>query len=190
MIAQITGTVVDKDEKGVVIDNNGIGYLVFMTPIDMPMIGDNVTILTVFVVREDAQELYGFTNKTSRDLFKLLITISGIGPRSALGILSLASPNDLLTYINRGDANYLTKVSGIGKKTAEKIILELRDKIKNMVNNDEGVGSVTNDALDALTALGYSAQDIRSALAKLPPDIDTNDTQLVIRTVLKIVRKM
>jgi Holliday junction DNA helicase RuvA len=92
MIAQITGTVVDKDEKGVVIDNNGIGYLVFMTPIDMPMIGNDVTILTVFVVREDAQELYGFTNKTSRDLFKLLITISGIGPRSALGILSLASP--------------------------------------------------------------------------------------------------
>jgi Holliday junction DNA helicase RuvA len=100
------------------------------------------------------------------------------------------APNDLLTYISRGDANYLTKVSGIGKKTAEKIILELRDKIKNMVNDDEGIGSVTNDALDALTALGYSAQDIRNALAQLPPDIDTNDTQIVIRAVLKIVRKM
>ena len=190
MIAQITGIVVDKDEKGIVLENNGIGYLIFMTPMDMPMINDNATILTVFVVREDAQELYGFTNKISRDLFKLLITISGIGPKSALGILSLASPNDLLTYISRGDANYLTKVSGIGKKTAEKIILELRDKIKNMVNDDDSIGSVTNDALDALTALGYSAQDIRSALSQLPPDIDTNDTQIVIRAVLKIVRKI
>lgn len=189
MIARITGIVVDADEKSIVVENNGIGYQVFMTHLDMPTIGDSITLLTVFVVREDAQELYGFTSTISRDLFKLLITISGIGPRGAMGILSLANPNDLLTYIARGDATYLTKVSGIGKKTAQKIILELQSKVEDMMQIG-GMGAVTNDALDALTALGYSPADIRAALAQLPSDIDTNDTQVVIRGVLKIVRKI
>lgn len=189
MIARISGNVVDADEKSIIVETGGIGYQVFMTHLDMPIIGDNVTLLTVFVVREDVQELYGFTTNISRDLFKLLITISGIGPRSALGILSLASTNDLLTYIARGDATYLTKVSGIGKKTAQKIILELQNKVEGMVN-DNSMGAVTNDALDALTALGYSPADIRTALSQLPADIDTGDTQIVIRNVLKIVRKI
>jgi len=189
MIARISGIVVDTDDKSVIIETSGIGYQVFMTHFDMPNIGDSVTLLTVFVVREDVQELYGFLTQISRDLFKLLITISGIGPRSALGILSLASPNDLLTYIARGDATYLTKVSGIGKKTAQKIILELQSKVEGMVA-ENGVGAISNDALDALTALGYSPADIRTALTELPDDIDTTDTQVVIRTVLKMVRKM
>lgn len=189
MIAQIKGTVIDTDEKSIIVENNGIGYQIFMSHLDMPNINDDVSLYTVFIVREDAQELYGFTTTVSRDLFKLLITISGIGPRGALGILSLANSQDLLSYIARGDATYLTKVSGIGKKTAEKIILELKDKIEKMVQVNE-TSSVTNDALDALTALGYSPADIRSALARLPIGTDTENTQDVIRAVLKLVRKI
>lgn len=187
MIARISGIVIDTDEKSIIVETGGIGYQIFMVPNDMPLIGEKISLFTFFVVREDVQELYGFTNNTSKELFKLLTSISGIGPRSALGILSLASTNDLISYIDKGDASYLTKVSGIGKKTAEKIILELKDKVSGMVSQ-EGMQSVTNDTIDALVALGYSTQQIRNAISNLPADTNMENTQDVIRAVLKDIR--
>ncbi len=117
----------------------------------------------------------------------MLISISGIGPRGALGILTLAPVDTLMKAISKGDATFLTKVSGIGKKTSEKIIMELRDKVGNATF---GGNDMSGDVFDALTALGYSPSEIREALANLPDGIDEEDTQAVIRAVLRIVRKV
>ncbi len=188
MIAQLTGTIVAYEEKGIVIDVHGIGYLVYMNHFDFPDLGSAPTILTCMIVREDAQELYGFKDSKSRELFKMLINISGIGPRGALGILGLARTDELLKYIGRGDAAYLTKVSGIGKKTAEKIVLELRDKVTNMTDADSS-SNVSSDAIEALTALGYSLPEIRLAISTLPDDTDQNNTQEIVKLCMKYLRQ-
>lgn len=188
MISQLTGIIVAHEDRGIVVDVNGVGYLVYMNPIDFPDVGNTGTLLTYMVVREDAMELYGFKDAKSRELFKMLINISGIGPRGALGIQALARTDELLKYISRGDAAYLTKVSGIGKKTAEKIVLELKDKVGNM-EGAESFHNVSSDAIEALTALGYGLPEIRLALASLPDDIDQNNAQDVVKASMKYLRQ-
>lgn len=187
MISRIIGNVIEVTEKSVIILAGGLGYEVFMVPMSLPNMGDDVNIETVLIIREDAHELYGFQNKVERDLFKMLITISGIGPKGALGILSLASPYDLASYIYKGDASLLTRASGIGKKTAEKIVIELRDKVKDIAQESEAK-DISNDVFDALLALGYNQNQIREALSNLGSDINTANTQETIRAVLKNIR--
>jgi Holliday junction DNA helicase RuvA len=187
MISRIIGTVIEVNEKSATVVAGGLGYEIFMAPMSLPNIGDDVNIETVLIVREDAHELYGFQSKTEKDLFKMLISVSGIGPKGALGILSLASPHDLASYIYKGDAGLFTRASGIGKKTAEKIIIELRDKVKDIAQSTE-TKDISNDVFDALIALGYNQNQIREALTNLSEEINTANTQETIRAVLKNIR--
>lgn len=174
MIGSISGTVRHKDLHSLLVDVGGVGYKVFVsTDASLDAIpGQPVFLWTHLSVRETALDLFGFNDRESLELFELLITISGIGPKTALGILNVASPALLRQAVASEDTSYLTKVSGIGKKNAEKIVLELRDKL--VVTQEEGGTNLRaeGDALEALVSLGYGERDAREALKKVPPEVE------------------
>lgn len=190
MISRLTGTVVHIDPKYVILDVNGVGYRVATTVDIVTKLGkdkESVTLWTYLAVRENAMDLYGFTSLSELNFFELLITISGIGPKTALGILNSASVEALQTAVQTSDTSHLIKISGIGKKVAEKIVLELKDKVDKFAHTEESKTSMRGDAdaLEALKALGYSQNEARDALKELPKDISrTNDK---IREALKIL---
>src|SRR3972149_731215 len=166
MISFVEGTIEFKAEKFVIINVAGIGYKVFSNPEILSKIsekGANVKLWTHQYVREDALELYGFLHFAELELFETLITISGIGPKGALGVLEIAPVDTLKKAIASGDTSYLTRVSGIGRKTAEKIVLELKDKMlgKGVFSVDAPELREEADALDALVQLGYSQREAR-----------------------------
>lgn len=174
MIGSLSGTVRYKDTNSLVVDVSGVGYKVAV-PTDVALevgLSQPIFLWTYLAVRETALDLFGFLEKETLEAFELLITISGIGPKTALGILNVASPAVLRRAVASGDTSYLTKVSGIGKKNAEKIVLELKDKLK-VVDEDLGVdGQTEGDALEALVSLGYTEKDARNALKKVPKEIE------------------
>ncbi len=185
MIGSIKGKIILKKEKFVIIETNGVGYKISVTPSDAVFgkkLGDEVFFWTHLNVREDAMDLFGFSNYQELEFFQMLLGVSGIGPRSALTILGIASIETLKQAIGTGDISYLTKISGIGKKTAEKIVIELRDKMKE--EKSGGVLQHELDALEALKSLGYSQSQAREALKKVSPDKDVNGK---IREALKIL---
>lgn len=171
MIAYLEGKVRHKDTKFIVLDVNGVGYKVFGTEsmINEAKMDAVLGVWTHLAVREDALDLYGFKEKDSLNFFQLLITISGIGPRTALGVLNVAAVKTIKQAVSSGDISYLTKVSGIGKKIAEKIILELRDKFEAEDLGDS-VGGFKGeaDAIEALKSLGYAEREARDVLKKVP----------------------
>lgn len=193
MYAYINGIIEEADLNGIVIDNNGIGYSIQCpsSVMNSVSIGQTVKIYTYQHVREDAIILYGFMSKEDRIMFLRLISVSGIGPKIALQVLSSLTASDLAVILVGSDANALTKVPGIGKKTAQRIILELKEK----VDNDELVNATTNrglvsanstmisDAIYALAALGYSSQEASKAVESVAANY--NDTESIIRAVLK-----
>jgi len=175
MISHITGEILLKGDRFTIIDVSGVGYKVYISIDAMRKIGskgEKVNLWTHLSVRENALDLYGFMDHAEVDLFEMLIGISGVGPKSALSIMGVAPLDTLKTAIASGDTSYLTKVSGIGKKNAEKIILELRDKL-GVLESESGVGVLSEDAdvVDALQTLGYSALEAREALKKVPQEI-------------------
>lgn len=173
MISSLSGTVRHKDLNSVVIDVSGVGYKIYVpteTALELSP-SSPVFLWTHLAVRETSMELFGFTEKESLEAFELLITISGIGPRTALGILNVASPATLRQAVANSDTSYLTRVSGIGKKNAEKIVLELKDKLK-ITTEDRIDTKSEGDALEALVSLGYSERDAREALKKVPKEIE------------------
>ncbi len=182
MIASIKGKITYKTDKFVIVETGGIGYKLGVSTDTLLKIKLNelVSFWTHLHVREDAQDLYGFLDYAELDFFELLLGISGIGPRSALEILGIASIETLKKAIGTEDISYLTKISGIGKKTAEKIILELRDKVGKESKDSNMQGEL--DALEALKSLGYSQSEARDALKKVPAELDTNKK---IRAALK-----
>jgi Holliday junction DNA helicase RuvA len=171
MIIQLRGITVGKDPEYLVLDVGGVGYKVFVTPETLANTPDNkdVTLWTHLSVRETALDVYGFLKREDLNFFELLIGISGVGPRSALSILSLADVATLTSAISEGDTSYLTKVSGIGAKSAQKIVLELSDKVGKVAENPSLKEDA--DAIDALAAMGYSVAEARSALKEVPGDI-------------------
>ena len=183
MISRLTGTIAHIDPKSVVLDVHGVGYKVSVSPdifmkISKGKNDDEITLWTYLAVRENALDLYGFLSLAELNFFELLITISGIGPKTAMGILNLASVSSLETAIQTGDTSHLTKVSGIGKKVAEKIVLELKDKVLTTSHNPESQALMKNDAdaLEALKSLGYTPTEARDVLKELPKTITkTND---------------
>ena len=189
MIARITGTVIDKGEKFAVVDVGGVGYKIYSSNDTLASIELDATasLYTHLIVREDALDLYGFTSANDQGFFEMLISVSGIGPKSALGILNVASIDSLQQAIGTGDTSYLTKVSGIGRKTAEKIVLELRDKMRANVTMKENSSSLRaeSDAVEALKALGYSQNEARDTLKEVPAEI--TGTPARIREALKIL---
>ena len=190
MIGRLQGLLAEKNPPELVIDCNGVGYEVLVpmsTFYNLPGIDEKVTLLTHFVVREDAQILYGFGNHAERAAFRQLIKISGVGPRTALSVLSGMSVEELSQAITRQEAGRIIKVPGIGKKTAERLLLELKGKL----GADMGVHvNITHDSqsdiLQALVALGYSDRDAALALKALPPDIGVSEgIKLALRALAK-----
>jgi Holliday junction DNA helicase RuvA len=181
MISRITGTLIHLDLKTAVIDVGGVGYKLYVGGESIEALAgalnQTVSLFTYLAVRENALDLYGFKNEESLDMFELLITVSGIGPKSALGILSLASAHTLREAIIGEDTSYLTKVSGIGKKNAEKIVLELKGKFKDDEYIVGGGKDVTKEALavEALKSLGFEERVARDAIKKMDKELSTEE---------------
>lgn len=177
MIAHITGKIIDINERFVIIEANGIGYKVFVSAeaLSSLHVGVQASLYTYLAVREDALDLYGFTTADQQHFFEMLLSVSGIGPKSALSILAITAIDTLKKAIATGDTGYLTKVSGIGRKTAEKIIIELRDKLKAHIDDTNTNLRGDHDAIDALKALGYSQNEARDALKDVPVEMTINE---------------
>lgn len=187
MIGQISGYLSYLSEKYAIVEAGGVGYKLFINQDVFKTLkgqeGAAFTFWTHLVVKEDALDLYGFITKGELDFFELLIGVSGVGPKSALAILSLAPSETLAQAVLTNDLAYLTQVSGIGRKMAEKIILELRDKLAHIKIGEEGHLTEESEAMLALEALGYSNRDAREALRKLP--IEVTETSEKIKLALK-----
>ena len=187
MIACLSGTVRHKGLNALVVDVSGVGYKVLVTTETALEVAPSSPIFlwTHLVVRETSLELFGFLDKETLDVFELLITIPGIGPKSALGILNVATPSMLRQAVASEDTTYLTRVSGIGKKNAEKIVLELKDKLK-ITKEDRGLDMRSEgDALEALVSLGYNERDAREALKRVPKE--TKGAGERVKAALKVL---
>lgn len=187
MIGSISGKIQYKGTGYLIIETNGVGYKVSVTP---PLhfeakVGEPISLVIYTHVREDQLALYGFPTLAELEFFEQLLTVSGIGPKSALGIMSISSLDMIKSAIASGDAGVFKKVSGIGSKTAERVIVELREKMKN-----QGVAAPIaqehSDALEALVSLGYKEQQARDALKDIPGDKNLQDK---IKIALKSLSK-
>ena len=191
MIGKLTGTLLEKNPPEVLLDCHGVGYEV-QVPMssfyNLPAIGERVSLLIQFIVREDAQLLYGFVTAPERSAFRELVKVAGVGPRTALAVLSGMGVQDLAQAITLQEAGRLVKVPGIGKKTAERLLLELKGKLGAELS---GAGAlVKNDAqadiLQALLALGYNDKEAAAALKALPAEVAVSEG---IRLALKALGK-
>ncbi|MDD5152560.1 MAG: Holliday junction branch migration protein RuvA [Candidatus Pacebacteria bacterium] len=177
MISHLSGTLLSANDRFIVVDVGGVGYKVRVTVDTLQALrkttDKKVSLWTHLVVREDALDLYGFQDENEIDFFEMLISVSGIGPKSALGIMNTAPIDHIKEAISNGDAGALTKVSGIGSKSAQKIILELREKVGGSGEGETGVGALReeHDAIEGLVAMGYTDREAREALKKVPGDI-------------------
>ncbi|MBM6549966.1 Holliday junction branch migration protein RuvA [Marinomonas ostreistagni] len=199
MIGRIVGTLVEKTPPELLVDVNGVGYEIMAsmsTIYELPSIGNVVTLHTHFQVKEDAQSLFGFASKDERALFRILIKVNGIGPKMALSVLSSLNPAELITAVQESQVDTLTKVPGVGKRTAERLVVELRDKLGTAAKQDlfserAVVAQVQADprqeAEAALVALGYKPQEATKMIAKLPKD--ESDCEALIKAALKSMLK-
>ena len=203
MIGFIKGIIDSVHENYVLLENNGIGYEIFVPASElerMPHAGEEVRLYTYLHVREDIMQLYGFLTRDACDFFKMLITVNGVGPKGALGILSTLDVDALRFAILAEDSKAIAKAPGIGKKTAEKVVLELRDKCDadDFLSSESAMGSsipspdnsstdAVKDAIEALVALGYSSTDAMRAVkgvVALNPDLDT---ETILKQSLKVI---
>jgi len=180
MIGKLSGTLSEKNPPQVLVDCQGVGYEVdvpMSTFYNLPAVGEKVSLLTHFVVREDAQILYGFGSSEERAAFRQLIKISGVGPRMALGVLSGMSVSELAQAITLQEAGRLVKIPGIGKKTAERLLLELKGKMGADLGpaTATAADSTQNDILQALVALGYSDKEAALSLKALPAGVSVSE---------------
>ena len=191
MIGRIHGTLIHKAPPQVLVDCAGVGYelLVPMSSFyNLPALGQTVTLLTQLIVREDAHTLFGFETAGERDAFRLLVKISGVGPRTALSILSGLSVADLSLAISMQESARLVKVPGIGKKTAERLLLELKGKMGADMTGGSlfATNASQNDILQALLALGYSEKEAALTLKSLPPDVGVSEgIKLALRNLAR-----
>jgi Holliday junction DNA helicase RuvA len=192
MIGRISGILLDKTPPLALIDCNGVGYeceVPMSTFYLLPQVGDKVILLTHFVVREDAQLLFGFGTNQERLMFRQLLKVNGIGAKSALAILSGLSIDELIQAVSLQEAGLLTRVPGIGKKTAERLLLELKDKFtldSALSIKGSGMASISQDILNALIALGYNERESLNAVKSLDINLTVNDG---IKQALKYLSK-
>ena len=201
MIARICGTLIDKSATEVVVDTNGVGYRILVpltTFYELPEVGKGVTLHVHTQVKEDAITLFGFCSPRDRDVFQLMITVTGIGPKLALNILSRISGQDFATAVAHDSVQTLLCVPGIGKKTAARMLLELRDKIGKLDLGPGSVpgaggaarGAIREDALSALVNLGYKPQAVNDALDKVLPLAGVQPTlDGVLKEALRILSR-
>ena len=192
MIGRISGILLDKTPPLALIDCNGVGYeceVPMSTFYLLPQVGEKVTLLIHFVVREDAQLLFGFGTNQERLMFRQLLKVNGIGAKSALAILSGLSIDELIQAVSLQEAGLLTRVPGIGKKTAERLLLELKDKFtldSALSIKGSGIASISQDVLNALIALGYNERESLNAVKSLGTNLTVNDG---IKQALKYLSK-
>lgn len=197
MISYIKGELVEVTENAIVLDHGGMGFSIMMPAsilAKLPQIGSELKVHTYLYVKEDILDLYGFLTKDDLKIFKLLITVNGIGPKGALAILSAMTPDDLRFAVLAGDSKTISKAPGIGNKTAQKLIIELKDKLKieDVLDGSDGGYETSSDmgdtaaaeAVMALTALGYSAADATRAV-KLVDNAGNMDSEALLKAALK-----
>ncbi len=192
MIGRLTGQLAEKNPPQIVLDVNGVGYEIdvpMSTFYNLPANGERLTLLTHFVVREDGHFLYGFLSEAERFAFRQLLKISGIGARMALAVLSGLSVGDLAAAVAQQEIGRLVKVPGIGTKTAQRLLLELKGKLAEAtgVSLAGAVNDARHDILNALLALGYNEREASAAMKNLPPDTGTSDG---IRQALKLLSRV
>lgn len=190
MIAHIKGEIVEKFANSVIVDVHGVGYEITVTApdFDKTNLNDEIKFYTYHSIRENSEELYGFSSLAAKKLFELLISVQGIGPKAAIAILSLATPEEVRNAIANADAAFVSKASGVGKKSAERVIVDLRDKVG--IPSHYGATEATfmrsvqesDEALDALIALGFPLKDATAALEKVDPSLPVEER---IRQALK-----
>lgn len=191
MIGRLTGILLEKQPPMIALEVQGVAYeldVPMSTLYQLPATGDRTTLFTHLVVREDAHLLYGFATDEERQLFRQLLRVSGVGARTALAVLSGLSVPELHQTVAMQDTSRLTRIPGIGKKTAERLMLELKDRLSGTIQT-EGVAvapDVRSDALRALLALGYSEKEANAALSKVPTDLSVSES---IRHALKQLSK-
>lgn len=194
MIGCLKGVLLDKRPPTLVLDVHGVGYELdapMTTFYDLPTVGERVTVYTHMVVREDAQLLFAFSDAAQRDVFRSLLKVSGVGPRVALAILSTLSTRDFFSAVTNDDAACLTRVPGIGRKTAERLIVEMRDRVMKQAGDDgetpvpvaERRDNPVEDAVEALMALGYKPAEASRAIRSL--DGDGRSSEDLIRQALR-----
>lgn len=191
MIGRLHGKLIEKTPPQVLVDVGGVGYEVdvpMSTFCNLPAEGSEITLLTHFIVREDAQLLYGFATAAERQTFRALIRISGVGPRIALAVLSGMSTQDLADAVEQGNATLLTRVPGIGKKTADRLVLELKGKLAGNAFAPAGGAAFAAqaDILSALMALGYSEREAQASVRALPAEVTVSEG---IRLALKALAR-
>ncbi len=191
MIGRIAGKLMSKQPPQIVVDVQGVGYEIdvpMSTLYQLPATGAEVTLFTHLTVREDAHLLFGFATEQERTVFRQLLKISGVGARTALSVLSGLSVADLHAAVSQQDTGRLTKIPGIGKKTAERLLLELKDKLKVavMLTPATAAASASSDIVNALLSLGYNDKEASWAVKQLPPGATVNDG---IRQALKLLSK-
>ena len=190
MISRLTGTILDKESPCLLIDVKGIGYEVLVSLnsfFDTPEVGESVTLHTHFVVREDSQQLYGFSRQEERQLFRLLIKVNGVGPKMAIAILSGMSHDEFIRCVDNDDILGLVKLPGVGKKTAQRLLMEMRDKLDNITRAPSGdrlgaeasVSEMSREAESALIALGYKPQEASRMIKRVACDQIDNVEQLI-----------
>ncbi|MBL0353587.1 MAG: Holliday junction branch migration protein RuvA [Dechloromonas sp.] len=192
MIGRLTGLLVEKNPPQIVVDVNGVGYEIdvpMSSFYNLPAAGEKVTLLTHFVVREDGQFLYGFLTEAERFAFRQLLKISGVGARMALAVLSGLSVGDLAAAVAQQEAGRLIRIPGIGARTAQRLLLELKGKLAETTGATltAPVNAARQDILNALLALGYNEREAASALKQLPPDAGISEG---IRQALKLLSKV
>lgn len=184
MIAHVSGTVAEKFGNSVIVDVHGVGYevQVALGEYEHALLGEPVKFYTYHHIREQSQDLYGFSSLAGKKLFELLITVQGVGPKAALAILSLAESEVVRNAIANEDVTFVTKASGVGKKTAERVVVDLHDKVglalrydNSPVTGQSAVLSHTDEALEALMALGYTLADATKALEGISTELSTAD---------------
>lgn len=190
MIGRLLGTLLEKHPPHILVDVHGVGYEVdvpMSTFYNLPAAGEQVALFTHFSVREDAQQLYGFGSAKEREVFRILIRITGVGPKLALALLSGMNVDELAQAVATQESGRLTKIPGIGKKTAERLLLELKGKLADALPVvASGHATVAQDALNALTALGYSDKEALPALKQLPDGLSLEES---IRQALKLLAR-
>lgn len=197
MYYYIKGTLAAKGENYIVVDVLGVGYMIYTSLNGIEKsgpIGNQITVYTYLNVREDAMDIYGFVTEEEKKMFMLLISVSGVGPKAGLAILSVAPPAKLATAIITGDTKTITKAAGVGPKVAQRVILELKDKIdssslgieaEDLSVSDEVITDNRAEAMSALVVLGYSPNDARNVLSKLDASLSTED--LIKQALVKLM---
>lgn len=179
MIAHVNGVVAEKFASSVIVDVHGVGYEVQVAAgdFDSALLGEAVKFYTYHHIREQSQDLFGFSSLAAKKLFELLITVQGVGPKAALSILSVGDSEEVRNAIANSDSGFVSKASGVGKKIAERVVVDLSDKVGLAVTVAHASGSVAisanDEALEALMALGYTLNDASTALESIPKDLPT-----------------